>query len=107
MKRLISRAWYRNHVANLAIVGGAVVILGGTVSNALDLKSTSDHLKLAICTLRHDRQRAVKDGERWLNEHPHGIPGITATDVERNIKLQLETIRAFRFAGCPPYKGGP
>lgn len=109
-KRFLRRSWYADHAALLAIILGVAIVLGGTISNALDIRGTSSDLKRSICALRHERQQSVANAVQFLKENPNGIPGVSRADILRSIKLQQQTVRAFRFAGCSPFHdedGGP
>jgi hypothetical protein len=114
--RLVKISWYRHHMLNLVVLAAVCVIVAGTVDNtlsgrdlareshatAIQAQELARNLRLAICTLRHDRQRAVRSTRDFLKQHPDGIPGIPRADFLRNLHLQQETIQAFRFAHCKP-----
>lgn len=54
----------------------------------------------AICTLRADLQRRIADGRDFLEDHPDGIPGISAADIRRSIAGQEATLKALHVRNC-------
>lgn len=90
----------RRHVNILLVVLGAAIVLVGTIFGVLKVYELSSGAHHAICALRAERVRGIQDGKRFLREHPHGIPGISASDIQQSIDAQKQTVRAFRFADC-------
>jgi hypothetical protein len=56
----------------------------------------------ALCVLRADLQSRVDTGQRFLDRHPRGIQGISASDIRGSISNQRQTVRALRGLSCPP-----
>lgn len=63
---------------------------------ALDGKQAHD----SLCALKADLRQRVKDSEKFLTEHPHGIAGIPASVIANSIKGQRATLKALRLP-CP------
>lgn len=55
----------------------------------------------AICVLKLDLERRVKEGEQFIKERPNGIPGVPITAFKRSIAGQKATIKALAKASCP------
>jgi predicted negative regulator of RcsB-dependent stress response len=55
----------------------------------------------ALCALRNDLERREETTERFLQEHPNGIPGISSQQLQESLENQRRTIRALRFIECP------
>lgn len=57
--------------------------------------------RTALCGLRHDLEQRVAGGERFLREHPNGIPGIPAGTLRTSINGQVRTIMVLGVLDCP------
>lgn len=55
----------------------------------------------ALCALRGDLERRVSTSEEFLREHPNGIAGISARDIQDGIDNQQRTITALSGLSCP------
>lgn len=99
-RRLIQASFYKRHANWFIVALGIIIVLAGSFAAVLRVYETADQAHNAICALRQERIDGVRDGKKWLAEHPNGIPGITRDDVLRSIHTQQETVRAFRFANC-------
>jgi uncharacterized protein YkwD len=66
------------------------------------IERQSDRNVTAFCALRHDLERRIEDGLRFLEEHPGGIPGISAEQLRQSIQDQRVTVRALSIVVCPP-----
>ena len=80
--------------AYLLIVGIAVFYI------VLSERTVSDQNHRALCAFRGDLDRRVADTRAFLADHPHGIPGITAANLELSIRNQEATIASLRFVQC-------
>src|SRR4029453_9862499 len=57
----------------------------------------------ALCTFRLDLQRRYDDGVEFPGEHPEGIPGISAADIQRSLDNQKATLDS--LSGLPCERG--
>jgi hypothetical protein len=99
VKRFARPEWYRENgavIAYLILAVAVAVALADTFRNAQSGQQSHE----AICALRTDLIRRVGDSERFLKEHPTGIPGISRADIERSLHGQRETIHALAVADC-------
>ena len=96
----MARNLHLNRMTDAAVILGVFLVIVGVIAGLTKVYETADNAHKAICALRADRVKGVQEGREFLRNHPHGIPGITAADIERSISQQLETVRAFRFADC-------
>jgi hypothetical protein len=81
----------------------SVLIVGLVIFGILLLKRTNhatNRSTTALCALRHDLERRVSDGERFLAEHPRGIPGIPAKTLRQSITGQRRTVGVLRIVQC-------
>lgn len=95
-------AW-RQTVTSILIVGlviFGILLLKRTNHDAARTARDTKLTTAALCALRHDLERRVGDGERFLAEHPHGIPGIPAETLRTSVEGQVRTIRALRVVRC-------
>jgi uncharacterized protein HemX len=65
------------------------------------LKRETHRTTTALCALRGDLERRVEDSRRFLEENPHGIPGVTAASVRLSIQNQEKTIGTLSIVECP------
>jgi len=72
------------------LVGLTVVLYIGVVT--LTFQSTA-----SLCALKGDLHRRVESSQRFLIDHPNGIPGISAKQIKDGIDNQKRTIRSLRF----------
>ena len=56
--------------------------------------------RVALCALRSDLERRVQTSEKFLKEHPAGIPGIPAKTIRDGIRNQQRTITALAALSC-------
>jgi hypothetical protein len=78
----------------ISFVALAVVILQ---VNALAARTTD-----SLCALRSDLERRVETSRQFLEENPHGIPGITPAYLRTSIENQERTVEALSDLDCPP-----
>jgi hypothetical protein len=84
------------------------VLLGGaglaayldSVHRREDLEQIATSTNAALCTLRSDLERRVKDSRDFLEENPDGIPGISPETIAQSIENQQQTIDALGGLDC-------
>jgi hypothetical protein len=54
----------------------------------------------ALCALRGDLENRVRQTDKFLHDHPRGIPGIPAATLRTNANGQRRTIRALSNLRC-------
>lgn len=54
----------------------------------------------AICTLRADLDRRVAASDRFLKEHPKGIPGVPLRSILESLRNQRQTLAALSGLTC-------
>lgn len=65
-----------------------------------DLAEIAFSTNHALCVLRADLEQRVADSERFLEQHPDGIPGIPAEQIQQSIDNQQRTIEALADLRC-------
>ena len=55
----------------------------------------------ALCVLRNDLNGRVKSGEEFLRHNPHGIDGISASDIQLSLRNTRKTLQALEVLDCP------
>lgn len=59
----------------------------------------------ALCAMKDNLEVRVAESERFLRQHPNGIPGIPAADIQRSIANQQSTIDTISpYLDCPEAK---
>lgn len=54
----------------------------------------------ALCTLRHDAEERVHSGQVFLEQNPHGIPGVPRETLQASIKNSQSTVKALESLNC-------
>ncbi len=54
----------------------------------------------ALCTLKGDLQRRHDAGVQYLVDHPEGIAGISAADLQRSLTAQQSTLDSLHSLSC-------
>lgn len=67
---------------------------------AADTKRQVAKLTAAQCSLRGDLEQRVTASQRFLAEHPAGIPGLPAATIQQTIAGQLRTIKSLSGLKC-------
>jgi hypothetical protein len=86
-------------IAFAVVVGANAFYILPRLANQADENSRAS---VALCALRVDLQRRVAASEKFLAEHPNGIPGIPARTLRDSIDNQQRTISALVVLRCPP-----
>lgn len=60
----------------------------------------SDKRQIALCVLRVDLDKRIKESQNFLMEHPRGIPGITALVIRQSLTNSIITRRALQILDC-------
>lgn len=71
----------------------------GEVSTRVDHNQQSN--TKALCAFRADLQSRVTSGNKFLKDHPKGIPGISPTLIRTSIKNEQSTINSLSSLVCP------
>lgn len=56
----------------------------------------------AVCNLRADQIRRIRNTERFLEEHPEGIPGISPELLLQDLAERRKVVVALDPLKCPP-----
>lgn len=73
-----------------------LTVIGATIYTYSQTHSTTQ----AVCALRSDLESRTASGEKFLKEHPKGIPGVPARTIEEGIHNQDRSIRALSGLSC-------
>lgn len=60
----------------------------------------STRTERALCILRADLEQRVKSTQQFLEDHPDGIPGISAATLQQSIENQQRTVTALQLLEC-------
>lgn len=58
--------------------------------------------KIALCVLKADLRKRVRDGNQFLLQHPKGAFGIPRATILQSIVNQQKTLKALDVLICPP-----
>jgi hypothetical protein len=90
---------WRWRLLALWIVIFTIVAFWGIRTNR-DLGRDGRQAHDAICVLKDDFKRRIADSERFLNEHPNGIPGITAQAISESLEGLRRTLQSLGAVRC-------
>lgn len=78
-------------------------LLGACVSvTAYYVYQISKDNQAGLCAIRHDSERRVALGDKFLKEHPNGFAGISVDSLKRSTNNAKETVRSLAELDCPP-----
>jgi len=95
------RRWIRV-LAAATVVLYIVMLSVATYTYVQGLRNTR-----ALCTIRDNAQDRADTGRQFLIDHPNGIAGLSADDIERSINTSLATVKALDDVDCPPKPPAP
>ena len=91
-------------VTVLAVAAGLVVVFAVSWRSANDARRSLQREEVrtnaALCSLRGDLKRRVSTSEAFLVAHPHGIPGITAAQIQSGISSETRSVHALSLLRC-------
>lgn len=89
----------------------ALTGMGWQVRTNSDLARQGDQAHDALCTLKADLRQRILASRDFLDKHPQGIDGITATAILVSITNQEATLLALKPLVClsdpPQLEGAP
>lgn len=88
----------------IAVLVIAVISIGSVVFGFAILRHTDNQAQqntVALCALRRDLEDRVVSSERFIQEHPKGIPGIPVKTLIQSTEGQKRTIKALSPIKCP------
>lgn len=68
--------------------------------NRAELAIIATQTHSALCTLRADLQHRIDDANKFLVDHPNGIPGISAQEIKNSINNEEQTVNALAPLKC-------
>jgi hypothetical protein len=83
----------------LALFGGVAWSVRANDTARVDEIATTN--QTALCALRTDVERRIISSEQFLEDHPNGIPGISAATIRQSLTAQRETVDALSAVECP------
>ena len=83
---------------NLIIATGILYV---TLAGAgIYIYRENDQTQGALCALRTDLEVRTESGEKFLKEHPKGIPGISPKTIREGLHNQERSIKALGSLSC-------
>lgn len=94
--------WLKATVALAAILAAASCLLSAVLFTRVDEQvDRNARSSVALCALREDLQLRVDGAEKFLAEHPDGLPGIPAKTIRDGAENQQRTISTLHVLKCP------
>ena len=91
--------------ATIALFLSVILVFGlgfyDSQQRRADLAEAVQKINGALCTFVADIQRRHDDGVKFLEDHPEGIPGISAADIQRSLDAQQSTLDSLSGLDCP------
>lgn len=86
----------------VALVTAGLVALAIAYAHVIAQVSTDQQANTqALCTFRADLVHRVNASEAFLLTHPHGISGISASEIRTSVSAEQRTVRALHALICP------
>ena len=82
------------------LVIATVVLYLAMVGVAFYVYSNSRDNTKALCAIRHDAQVRVTESQAFLNAHPNGFLGLSASQLQQSINDSDQTVNALSGLGC-------
>jgi hypothetical protein len=86
------------YVVLVAFVGGALTYAQHERGKIQAVVSDTNG---ALCTLRGDLEARVASSQKFLRDHPDGIPGIEPATIRQSIANTQATVDALAAIPCP------
>lgn len=81
-----------------ALITVALVVDGLIIRSNRHLAQRTNR---SLCSLRGELEQRVARSEAFLDENPHGVPGITPATIRKTIGDTRRTVAALRELDCP------
>lgn len=111
-RRVVQIERWQVAVAFLAIVAAFVVGLyfvtdlahqnAESIRQLRSFDSRQKTVEVGVCALRDDLRKRVREGEKFLAQHPQGAFGFTAAQIRSSVAGERRTISALAGVSCPP-----
>lgn len=96
LARLVVTVYILCGVVAISVAGLSV----GIIRSNSHIAEVANNTNAALCTLRSDLEQRIDDSRQFLEDHPNGIPGISAADIQQGITNQQRTIDALSTLEC-------
>ena len=90
--------WVREHRNTIWLVGFTILVMYALWQNQQQARD-GQQARDAICSLKQDLRDRIHSGERFLHQHPNGLPqlGLSPIDIQRTIDGQNRTLNSLRI----------
>lgn len=85
----------------VVLIAALALVYRDAATKRRELAAVTESTTSALCTLRADLQRRVTQGDAFLLEHPHGIPGVPVETFRTSLEGQRRTVHALSTLKCP------
>lgn len=86
--------------AVLSLIIATAILYFTVVGATIYVYVTANANQDALCALRSDLELRTQSGERFLKEHPKGIPGVPVKTIEEGLHNQKRSIKALSGLSC-------
>lgn len=80
----------------------ALLVFAYVIHENRNLARQGHEAHAAICTLKADYRTRIRQGKRFLRDHPSGIPGIKVGVIRAAVTNETRTLNALRPVHCRP-----
>lgn len=100
LNRALKQLFIATSLLYLFMLGLLVAGIVSIAEQRSAIKRESARSTVALCSLRKDLEVRIDSSEKFLRDHPRGIPGITPALIKDGINNQKRTINALRVLNC-------
>ena len=90
----------RAQVVNILILAVVALVAAYSARQGSQIDDLAIQTHDTLCTFKRDLEVRYETGLQFLQEHPNGIPGISAADIQRSLTNQLSSLDSLSELEC-------
>ena len=77
-----------------------ILIFGVRAYDLAHVEQKAEQNRIALCALRDDLGLRIDRAQRFLDEHPGGLNGLSGAEIRETIQNQRRTIQTLKIINC-------